>query len=191
MSASLLDELHVQAVQKLKDKRQSKNMDAEIFVVDDEQIVIDTLSYYLSKAGFENIHGFSSSTEAIDTLRFIQPSIILTDIHMPDVSGSFLTRLIRTFSHLKSVPIVVVTSDKRPETAEAIIAKGADSVLVKPVKEEDFIKHVKQTLKKSAMLKELVTAAEQELQESEEQKRQWNAAAIRINESNLRDLYRK
>jgi CheY-like chemotaxis protein len=127
----------------------SEVLDSEIFLIDDEQLVIDTLTHHLKSAGFTSIHGFVSSGEAIDTLRFVRTDVILTDIHMPDVSGSFLTKLIRTFAHLRDVPIMVVTSDHRPETAEAIRRKGADVILCKPVQSDLLIQYVVETLKRS------------------------------------------
>ncbi len=105
-------------------------------------MVIDTLTWILRAAGFRNVFGFTRANEAIDMLRCLRPDLILTDIHMPDVSGTKLTQLVREFEHLKAIPIVAITADDRQETADRMLTQGADSVLVKPVSEKLLVKHL-------------------------------------------------
>jgi CheY-like chemotaxis protein len=123
--------------------------EAKIFLIDDEKIVTKLFEMYLQRNGFANTFAFNDSAEAIETLRFVSPDLILTDIHMPEVSGSFLTKLVRTFKHLDSVPIVAVTADSREEIRDGILRKGANSVLYKPVTESELIATVKELVEDS------------------------------------------
>jgi DNA-binding response OmpR family regulator len=65
---------------------------------------------------------------------------------MPEVSGDFLIKLIRTFQHLRSVPIVAVTSDANEESNTSILRKGADAIIHKPVDAETLVDRVTETL---------------------------------------------
>lgn len=114
----------------------------QIFVIDDEHVVLELYCSVLRDADYRNVHAFSKAEDAISMLRCLRPDLILTDIHMPDVSGSVLTRLIREFEHLDSMPIIAITADVRNATASEILQKGADAVLLKPVTPDELVGQV-------------------------------------------------
>lgn len=159
---------------------------AKIFLIDDEPIVLELYETYLSATGFSQIYSFTDSVEAIETLRFLTPSIILTDISMPEVSGNFLIKLLRTYEHLQTVPIVAVTSNTDAGAQESILRKGADSVMHKPVDAKSLSDRVLQILESSLKLENQLSQAEQrETVKTEEKK-----AQMRNVESDLRDMMR-
>ncbi|QEG21775.1 response regulator [Mariniblastus fucicola] len=110
-----------------------------IFMIDDEEIVLQMYSEYLRESGFRNLHAFTRASDAINMLRCLRPDVILTDIHMPDVDGSVLTQLVREFEHLEAIPLVAITADGRKETAVEIIDSGANAVLIKPVTPDELL----------------------------------------------------
>lgn len=114
----------------------------QIFLIDDEQVVLELYSSVLRDAGYRNVHAYSKAEDAISMLRCLRPNLILTDIHMPDVSGIVLTTLIREFEHLESIPIVAITADSREETATQVLQLGADAVVLKPLTPDDLIDQV-------------------------------------------------
>ncbi|QEG22498.1 response regulator [Mariniblastus fucicola] len=119
---------------------------AEIFVIDDEQLVVDTLTYFLRSAGFENVHGFCDSSEAISQIRFTRPDVVFTDIRMPGLDGNMITKMVRSFPHLYSVPIIAITADPNFDVSKSIISAGAESVLIKPVSREILIQRAVQAI---------------------------------------------
>lgn len=120
-------------------KQGSKYSGAEIFVIDDEQLVVDTLTYFLRSAGFKRVQGFADSAEAIAKMRFVRPDVIFTDIRMPGINGNMFTKMARGVPHLQNVPIIAVTADHSFETSRQIIDAGAESVLIKPVAREILV----------------------------------------------------
>lgn len=161
-------------------------LSAKIFLIDDEPIIIELFEAYLREAGFQNIFPFTDSVEAIETLRYVTPSIILTDINMPEVSGNFLIKLIRTYEHLRTVPIVAVTSNTTKEANETTLRKGADAIVHKPVDETTLIGKVVQILETTMRLKQQIFDAD----EREQQRIDERKAQLRSFESNLRDMMR-
>lgn len=123
------------------DERPSLNKysGADIFLIDDEQLVVDTLTYFLRSAGFRKVQGFCNSAEAIERMQAVQPDVIFTDILMPGFDGNKLAKIVRSIPHLSSVPIIAITADHNMETSRSIINNGADSVLVKPVAREILV----------------------------------------------------
>ncbi len=112
---------------------------AQIFLIDDEEIVLETFSAFLQERGFTNLHRFTSASDAIRMLRCLRPDLILTDVHMPEFSGGDLTKLVREFEHLESIPVVAITADDRPETLDFVLQQGADAVMVKPVTVDELV----------------------------------------------------
>ena len=159
---------------------------AKIFLIDDEPIILELFEVYLREAGFEQIFPFTESVEAVETLRYVTPSVILTDINMPEVSGNFLIKLIRTFDHLRTVPIVAVTSNASEEAHETTVRKGADVVLNKPVDGDILLRTVNQILHSAILLQQKISENEEREQQRMNQKK---ADQISF-ESNLRNMMR-
>lgn len=160
--------------------------DAKIFLIDDEPIILELYEVYLQEAGFSKIYSFTDSVEAIETLRHLTPSIILTDITMPEVSGNFLIKLLRTYEHLQAVPIVAVTSNTDEDAQESILRKGADFVMHKPVDAEMLTAKVFKILESALKLKTQLCEA----QARENKKSEIKKAEMRSVESDLRDMLR-
>ena len=57
-----------------------------VLVVDDEQLIAQSLRDILSRAGFEAVFALSG-TEAIELAEQICPDIVISDVIMPDVDG--------------------------------------------------------------------------------------------------------
>ena len=57
-----------------------------VLVVDDEPLVAKTLALVLSGAGFTAIP-VNSGSDALDMAQTVRPAFLLTDVHMPGMSG--------------------------------------------------------------------------------------------------------
>ena len=57
-----------------------------MLVVDDEQLVAQTVAAILNANGFEAVEAFSGE-EAMETARRVRPDIVLSDVLMPRMSG--------------------------------------------------------------------------------------------------------
>lgn len=73
--------------------------------------------------------------------------IALIDINMPVMDGLKLIRLMRSEESLKSIPIVVITTEGASEDRERAIALGADEYLTKPIQANRVLEVVKGLLK--------------------------------------------
>lgn len=118
-----------------------KYCEAQIFVIDDEPIVVDTLTYYLESAGFENVHGFCDSVEALKMIEALRPDVVFTDIFMPEIDGMTIMKAMRSCPLLANVPVIAVTSDPSVKVSDEMIAAGAQSVLLKPFSRDLLVEH--------------------------------------------------
>jgi CheY-like chemotaxis protein len=61
------------------------------------------------------------------------PDVVLLDLHLPDISGDEVVRALWQDPVTRSIPVVVVTADATPGTAQRLKAAGAIGVLTKPI----------------------------------------------------------
>ena len=88
--------------------------------------------------------------DGVDALRKLaaQPlDIILTDINMPIMDGLKLVRRVRSDEALKSIPIVIITTEGAEEDRQRALALGANAYITKPIQAPQVIQLVRETLK--------------------------------------------
>jgi len=62
------------------------------------------------------------------------PDIILLDLHLPDMDGYEVCRLLRQDSRLQDVPIVIITASDDPALNRLAYEAGAQACVLKPVR---------------------------------------------------------
>ena len=125
----------------------------KILVVDDEEDVRETFRLQLEAENY-NVIEAGDGEEAINILKsgdnLTNCGLILCDIRMPKVNG------IEYIDYLKKeapgIPIVVITGYPDTEMAVALLNKGVDGYLVKPVDSERLMKLVNKLVAKGKNL---------------------------------------
>jgi CheY-like chemotaxis protein len=109
-----------------------------VLVVDDEQVIADTLSIILNKAGFEASPVYTG-TAAVESARTIQPDLIISDVIMPDMNGIEAAIQIRAF--LPGCKILLFSGQAATaDLLESARAKGHEfEILAKPVHPQDLL----------------------------------------------------
>ena len=80
-----------------------------ILVVDDDDMIRDSLSLALDDEGFET-RGAGNGREALRLLRRWRPDLILLDLMMPDLDGWTFRREQRRVKGCASIPVVIVSA---------------------------------------------------------------------------------
>ncbi len=71
--------------------------------------------------------------------------MILTDFHLPDMTGAELCRGIRQYHHLHKAVVVVMSTDATPNEVDAAFEHGANGFLHKPVSADRVSQWLKAT----------------------------------------------
>jgi CheY-like chemotaxis protein len=71
------------------------------------------------------------------------PVVVLLDLKMPKVSGLEVLKIIKADEHLKTIPVVVLTSSREEPDLIESYQHGVNAYVVKPVDFSEFIKAVK------------------------------------------------
>ncbi len=67
------------------------------------------------------------------------PTIVLLDLHLPQVDGKEVLRQIKALPHGADIPVVIVTSSTNPTDRHESLALGADAYFVKPSDLHEFL----------------------------------------------------
>jgi len=119
---------------------------AEILVVEDDEVIMGTLAYNLSRNGF-GVIGATSGADALRLARKSRPDLILLDIMLPGESGIEVCERIRERD--QSVMIVMITAKDAEEDKVRGFEAGADDYVTKPFGMKELIARINANLKRS------------------------------------------
>jgi DNA-binding response OmpR family regulator len=120
-------------------------MNKHVLIIDDTEILAESIADLLSMEGFV-VSVANSGSEGISAFHKKCPDLILTDLIMPDMNGFEIIRYIRSGSSMNSIPIIILTADANIENEEKARTAGADLLLHKPFDEQDLITSIKNLL---------------------------------------------
>jgi len=108
-------------------------------VIDDEQIVLDSVSQILTDENYK-VDVSLSGREGLNQALQRDYDIVLTDIRMPDIGGM---RILRDVKRAKpSLPVVIITGYATVRSAVQAMKLGAADYLEKPFNPEGLLKAV-------------------------------------------------
>jgi DNA-binding NtrC family response regulator len=112
-------------------------------VIDDEQIVLDSVSQILIDENYE-VDVSLSGREGLDWAIERPYDIVLTDIRMPDIGGM---RVLRDIKRIKpSLPVVIITGYATTKSAVQAMKLGAADYIEKPFEPEQLLEAVSRAL---------------------------------------------
>ncbi|HNO24336.1 MAG TPA: adenylate/guanylate cyclase domain-containing protein [Leptospiraceae bacterium] len=89
------------------------------------------LKRILLEEGYE-IYWGKTGKEALALIESKQPSLVISDVEMPDMNGFELCRTVKSKDSLKDIPVIICSSLSRPEDIMTGIECGADGYVTKP-----------------------------------------------------------
>lgn len=110
----------------------------KILVVDDEQIVLESIKRILKKDVDYVIETSLSATEALDKIAKFSPNIILTDLMMPEMDGLEFLKEIRKCD--PKILVIMITGYATINTALQAMHFGAFDYIAKPFTREELRK---------------------------------------------------
>lgn len=117
-------------------------MKKTILTVDDSRTIREMVSFTLKNVGFE-VYEAENGQKAVDLLeQSLRPDIIITDLNMPVMDGIEFIKHIRTVLEIKTVPILMLTTEYTDEKKNLGREVGATGWIVKPFDPEKLIQVV-------------------------------------------------
>lgn len=126
-----------------------KRLKKLILIVDDEQDILDLVSYNLKRADLHTI-GVLDGENAIKFARNEFPDAIVLDLMLPGISGLDVCRVLKGDSKTSSIPILMLTA----RGAESDIVKGleigADDYVTKPFSPKVLVARIQALLRRGS-----------------------------------------
>jgi len=107
-----------------------------ILVVDDEQIILDSIKKLLKKENYA-VHTALSVDEALKKMKDISVDIVLTDLMMPDIDGLEFMAMVKRDN--PKIPVIMVTGYATINTALQATHLGAFDYIAKPFSKKELL----------------------------------------------------
>jgi signal transduction histidine kinase len=140
------------------------NLSPTVLNVEDTQENRDLVRRILESEGYQVVDAITA-IEGIEKAVKLRPDLILMDINLPDFDGFTAVTRIRSFSHLKAVPIIALTARNVSDDRERAKAIGCDGYLNKPLDFDELISEVARHLASGHRDEGVTTQREYYLQE--------------------------
>ena len=118
-----------------------------ILLVDDEEDILEFLSYNLIKEGYK-IKTASNGKSALKILEKFNPDLIILDVMMPEMDGIEVCENIRKNEKNDDVLILFLTARSEDYSELAGFSAGADDYITKPIKPKLLVSRVNAILKR-------------------------------------------
>lgn len=126
-------------------------MGCTVLVVDDKEMMRDSVGSTLTRAGF-TVRTASDGRGALREIALKRPDAVVTDLSMPGMSGVDLLGEVRGLD--EDLPVVLMTAFGTVETAVEAMKRGAFDYLTKPFEGDELIIAVKRAIQHAGVVRE-------------------------------------
>ena len=114
-----------------------------VAVVDDDEAVLDAVRLVLEQEGW-SVRTFTTGERFLASLQDMEPDCLIRDPHLPGMSGAQVAQAVTGNGY--QVPIICLTARPGTPMTEKIIDACACAMLTKPVKAEELIERVRESV---------------------------------------------
>jgi two-component system, chemotaxis family, chemotaxis protein CheY len=109
-------------------------MSKKIIVIDDSQTIREQVTTTLRQAGFDVFEAVDGVDGGEVIERTLDAALVICDVNMPKKNGIELLESLKKDERFGALPVIMLTSEGRPQLIERARKAGAKGWLVKPVK---------------------------------------------------------
>lgn len=117
----------------------------KILFVDDEPQITEVVRSYLENSNYQ-VYEAGNGKEALELFERVQPSLIILDLMLPDLSGEEVCQILRRKSR---VPIIMLTAKVEEEDILKGLGLGADDYVTKPFSPRQLVARVEALLRRT------------------------------------------
>ena len=116
---------------------------AKVLIVDDKQMMRDSVAATLRRAGFEAVAA-AGGEAALEMIPRHRPAAVVTDLKMPGMDG--LGLLEKLAQHEPQLPVVLMTAYATVDTAVRALQEGAFDYIQKPFEGDELVVTVRRAV---------------------------------------------
>ncbi|HUU41713.1 MAG TPA: response regulator transcription factor [Desulfatiglandales bacterium] len=119
----------------------------KILVVDDEEDIVELLSFNLSREGYQ-VCGALTGEEALSMAQSEAPDLIVLDLMLPGIDGLEVTGRLKADPKTKQISIIMLTAKGEEADIVTGLELGADDYITKPFSPRIVVARVKAVLRR-------------------------------------------
>ncbi len=123
-------------------------MGKTVLIVEDEQNIVDILSFNLSREGYDTLEAYDGPT-GLQLALEQNPDLILLDLMLPGMNGFDVCAKIRQSGN--AIPIIMLTAREEEEDKVLGLELGADDYITKPFSMRELLARVKANIRRVGM----------------------------------------
>lgn len=135
-----------------------------ILAIDDEEHILELLSYNLESNGFRVLTA-DSGEDGLEMLKKEAVDLVLLDIMLPGIDGMEMLKRIRKNPDTADLPVIMLTAKSEEINKVLGLEVGADDYISKPFGIYELVARVKAVLRRSERNKAVVSATSEERDE--------------------------
>ena len=124
-------------------------MSQKILLVDDEEDILEFLSYNLKKDGFEILTA-NNGAKGLVLAKKHKPDLVILDVMMPEMDGVDVCQRIRELPELDETLVLFLSARAEDYSELAGFSAGADDYITKPIKPKLLISRVNAILRRKS-----------------------------------------
>lgn len=124
-------------------------MKYRILIVEDDEDILEFVTYNLSKEGCQ-VSGAASGEKALDSLKSHLPDLILLDLMLPGLDGLEVCKILKSKPGTADIPIIMMTAKGEEADIVTGLELGADDYIVKPFSLRVLSARVKAVLRRKS-----------------------------------------
>lgn len=124
-----------------------KNSNYTILIIDDEEDILDFVSYNLKKEGYK-VYTAKNGLEGVEMTKNISPNLVIVDLMMPEMDGIETCQIIRNELNIVQPLITFLSSRSEDYSQIAGLKAGADDYISKPIRPRLLINKVESLLRR-------------------------------------------
>lgn len=113
-------------------------LDTKILLVGPGFVYQKTLSQMLQSLGFNNLEASRDGAYAWEAIKRTRPDIVISQWHMPEITGLALLKLIRSDESMNGVPVILCTEEVSKADVVNAGEAGVNAILMEPVQIENL-----------------------------------------------------
>ena len=122
----------------------------QLLIVDDEKPILNALSKVLGIMENVKVHTANNAKDALKICEQIHPSVVITDLKMPEMDGIETCVEIRESKEIKDTLVALLTARSEDYSQIAGFDSGADDYITKPLKPRVLMSRIKALLRRKA-----------------------------------------
>lgn len=143
------------------DRQRSLNTDADILILDDNEVNVDLLASLLEDEGFERVECMTDPRQLMPRVKQKSPDLIFLDIRMPHITGLELLQQLRELLGDQLPAVIILTANTDQSTRYQALELGARDFLTKPFDNLEVLRRLQNILQEQLKLQQQMFRADE------------------------------